>query len=129
MSGPEARLQAKCADYWRGHHGGAALKTNPTNSVGFPDFMFLYAGGETIFVEFKTVGRQPTKAQKTWLWRLAKMGHRVYLVDDFEYFKQHVTPTPRTMSGPTGRDAQSAPVRRCQTAARPDSAPRGFRRG
>lgn len=56
-------------------------------AVGTPDYLFLTAGGDIFFCEFKQLGKKPTAMQLREHVRLRLNNIKVYLVDSVEYGK------------------------------------------
>ena len=51
-------------------------------TVGWPDDLFLFRAGVTLFVEFKATGKQPSAIQEKKLKALREQGHFAYVIDD-----------------------------------------------
>ena len=88
--GPEAKLQDKCRDYAKAN-GWGARKVCEIGRRGFPDFLFAKKVNENrcpkFLVEFKKIGEEATVQQRLRHAQLRNEGWRVYVVDDFEDFK------------------------------------------
>jgi sulfur relay (sulfurtransferase) complex TusBCD TusD component (DsrE family) len=54
----------------------------------WPDRIFFFANGVTVFVEFKAPGEKPRAGQKEMIKRLKKLGFPVYVVDNLEQAKK-----------------------------------------
>ena len=62
--------------------GGIALKLASPSYAGLPDRLVLLPGGHMAFVEVKAPGRKPRALQYTRLEHLARLGFRVYVLDE-----------------------------------------------
>ena len=83
----EKDLQNACIKLVR-LNGGYARKMEATNHRGFPDCLFITAGGRLMFVEFKTpkgVGKLSGN-QVSEIALLRKHGAEVYVIDDYAAF-------------------------------------------
>lgn len=64
--------------------GGVCLKYSNPGEVGYPDRAVLLPGGVAAWVELKSKGRKPTKAQALRIEHLQKMGHNVAVISSRE---------------------------------------------
>lgn len=80
----EKMIQSKVVQYARSKRM-LCYKMDATGHIGVPDFLFLTAGGDVFFMEFKQSGKQPTPMQLREHVRLRLNNIKVYIVDDVEY--------------------------------------------
>lgn len=59
-------------------------KMNPMTHRGIPDRLFLTAGGDIFFCEFKQAGKKPNDNQEREIARLRANNIKVYVVDNVE---------------------------------------------
>jgi len=67
--------------------GCRAVKFADPASPGGPDRLVLCPKGKSFFVEFKRPGEQPRANQLAYHRMLEKLGHDVFVSDDFEHAK------------------------------------------
>lgn len=72
----EAYLVRKVKDM-----GGVCLKYSNPGVVGYPDRVVLLPGGLVVWVELKSKGKKPNRAQQLRIDQLRTMGHNVAVVD------------------------------------------------
>lgn len=65
-------------------------KMNPLNNRGIPDRLFLTAGGNIFFIEFKQLGKKPNENQAREIARLRMNNIAVYVIDNVEDGKKAV---------------------------------------
>lgn len=70
--------------------GMLEIKLNGIGARGKPDRVFLF-NGETLFIEFKSPGRKPTRSQMVYHNRLRKVGHKVLVVDSIAEAKAAIS--------------------------------------
>lgn len=61
--------------------GGWSIKLLSSFIKGLPDRVCLLPKGKIIFVEVKSTGKKPTKAQQLVHKRLTELGFKVYVID------------------------------------------------
>ena len=61
--------------------GGWSIKLLSSFIKGLPDRVCLLPKGKIIFVEVKSTGKKPTKAQQLVHKRLTDLGFKVYVID------------------------------------------------
>lgn len=54
----------------------------------WPDRIFFFPNGVTVFIEFKAPGKRPRAGQREMIKRLKKLGFPVYVVDNLEQAKK-----------------------------------------
>lgn len=59
--------------------GLIAVKYYNPQSTGMPDRLILLEGGSVVWVELKSLGKQPTILQKVMHQKLQRMGHAVFV--------------------------------------------------
>lgn len=62
--------------------GGWSIKLLSSFIKGLPDRVCLLPKGKIIFVEVKSTGKKPTKAQQLVHKRLTDLGFKVYVIDN-----------------------------------------------
>lgn len=67
--------------------GGMALKLMPTHA-GVPDRLIILPGGQHYLVEVKQAGAHPSKIQRWWHEKAAKIGHPVVVLRGSEQVRQ-----------------------------------------
>ncbi len=70
--------------------GFLAYKFTSPARRSVPDRLFLGPNGVCFFIEFKARGNLPTSAQEREIFRIRRMGHRVYIIDNVEEGKQAI---------------------------------------
>ncbi len=65
-------------------HLGIPYKFTSPGRRGVPDRLCLFGQCRLFFVECKATGKKPTRAQKSEIKILRKMGFTVYVVDSYE---------------------------------------------
>lgn len=78
----EKELEAKVVKYAK-DHGILTYKFVSPNNRGVPDRIFL-KDGYTLFIEFKSPRGQCTELQKREHQRIWDVGHKVFVVHDYE---------------------------------------------
>lgn len=78
----ESVIEKKVSDYAKAK-GWLAYKFVSPNQKGVPDKIFI-GGGEMFFIEFKALGKKPTKLQESVFVKLRKEGFEVYIIDSVE---------------------------------------------
>lgn len=61
--------------------GGLPLKYQNSNMTGYPDRLIVLPRGDTVWVELKSAGKNPSKLQAHCISRLRELGCEVYLID------------------------------------------------
>lgn len=84
----ESYLEKRCCAYAEKEHGVISYKIY--SSAGAPDRIFLYKG-RAIFIEFKKEGGKVSSLQKYCHDKLRKDGFKVFVIDDFDVFKNLIT--------------------------------------
>lgn len=72
-------------------NGGIAVKLLSQFVNGLPDRLYLIPGGHALFVEFKSMGKKPTKIQEHIIDRIRNVGFAVMVVDSPETWKEAVS--------------------------------------
>ena len=62
-------------------HGLLCIKFSSSTDIGFPDRLILADGGRASWVEVKSFGKQPRKAQLIRHEQLRALGFKVYVID------------------------------------------------
>lgn len=62
--------------------GLPCLKYSNPNMVGYPDRLIVLPDGAVVWVELKSKGRKPNKAQEIRIAELRGMGHKVEVIDN-----------------------------------------------
>ncbi len=83
----ESALEAKCCEYADKTYAVKNIKIK--DKAGWPDRLFFKAR-QHFFVEFKREGEKPRLLQKHIHEQLSTWGEEVYVIDNFEEFKQIV---------------------------------------
>ena len=83
----ESTLEAKCCEYADKTFAIKNIKIK--DKAGWPDRLF-FKSGRHFFVEFKREGEKPRLLQKHTHEQLRLRGEQVYIIDNFEEFKQEV---------------------------------------
>lgn len=73
---------------WADNHGVKHLKLNVISRRAFPDRIFFFPGGRPTLIEFKRLGKQPTKLQQFTIDVLRKLGYEVHVVDNIDRLKE-----------------------------------------
>jgi len=73
--------EEKKAVRWAKIHYIIPLKLNLRGNVGWPDRLFVYPEGGTLWVEFKRKGKEADPIQKYRITQLRKKGHHAFVVD------------------------------------------------
>lgn len=60
------------------------LKFTSPGTVGVPDRIVIAPGGKTFYVEVKAPGKKPRPSQLAIHRKFEKLGHKVFVVDDYE---------------------------------------------
>lgn len=92
-------------DYAWQTYGVQGVKMNLQGRVSEPDRLFLFHGGHGRYIEFKRLGKEPTKLQQHRAVQLTKWGYSVEVCDNQElakllidiYAKETSTPTLRSI--------------------------------
>ena len=66
--------------------GYIAIKNDPTNQIGLPDYTFIGWSAHIFFVEFKRPGEPLKPWQRRKVKKFADMGHEVYVIDNVDDF-------------------------------------------
>jgi len=74
-------LEEQEACKWADLHDIPHLKLNLIGNRGWPDRLFIFANGVTVWVEFKRQGEEPEPLQWSRVRTLLRKGHHVYYVD------------------------------------------------
>ena len=69
---------------WAKEHGIVAIRFTPYGEVGWPDHIFVFPGGVTVWVEFKAPGKLPTRLQAYRHEQLRSLDHVVYVINNKE---------------------------------------------
>ena len=85
----EKTLEKKCCEYAR-KAGVLVYKFTSPSCAGVPD-RFFARDGKVMFIEFKQKGKKPTTLQLHRIEEMKRHGLKVFVVDDFEYFKTLIT--------------------------------------
>ena len=72
----ERKLVAECRN-----RGLLCIKFSSSTDIGFPDRLVLASGGRVSWVEVKSAGKKPRKAQLIRHEQLRALGFRVYVID------------------------------------------------
>lgn len=72
----ERKLVAECRK-----HGLLCIKFSSSTDIGFPDRLVLADGGRASWVEVKSAGKKPRKAQLIRHEQLRALGFKVYVID------------------------------------------------
>lgn len=105
MSGPEARLEARCVKLAEGA-GWATVKIYA--APGWPDRFFFSPFGDVLEIEFKALrGRKRVMQTRIINWLLVN-DHNVHLVRTEEHFKDLLSETLDATPLPGSRRAASA---------------------
>ena len=76
----EKAIERKLVEECR-KHGLLCLKFSSSTDTGFPDRLILVDGGRASWVEVKSAGKKPRKAQIIRHEQLRAMGFPVYVID------------------------------------------------
>lgn len=68
--------------------GGVCLKYHNGQSIGYPDRVVLLPHGVTLWVEVKSKGQKPRKAQALRIEQLQRLGHYATYIDNTEAIGQ-----------------------------------------
>lgn len=60
------------------------VKLNGMGKRSLPDRMFLFPGGQVLFIEFKRECERPTPLQRHLHAQWRALGHRVYVIDNID---------------------------------------------
>jgi len=77
----EKVIEKKVCDYAKTQRM-IVYKMNPLNNRGIPDRLFLTAGGDIFFIEFKQLGKKPNDNQEREIARLRANNIDVYVIDN-----------------------------------------------
>lgn len=80
----ESTIESKCKQ-WAKANGWLAYKFVSPSQRGVPDCLFI-KNGLTMYVEFKTPGKLPTKYQLHTINKMRLHGAVVHIIDDVEDF-------------------------------------------
>lgn len=76
----EKAIERKLVEECR-KHGLLCIKFSSSIDIGFPDRLVLADGGRASWVEIKSAGKKPRKAQLIRHEQLRALGFRVYVID------------------------------------------------
>ena len=79
----EKTIEKKVCDYAKTKRM-IVYKMNPLNNRGIPDRLFLTAGGDIFFIEFKQLGKKPNENQAREIARLRANNIDVYVIDNVD---------------------------------------------
>jgi hypothetical protein len=85
----ESRIEAYCREQVKAH-GGLMLKWVSPGTIGVPDNVVLWPGGEVHFVEFKAAGKKLTPMQARMLEKLRELGQQVFVIYDRTVVDEYV---------------------------------------
>ena len=85
----EKVIEKKVCDYAKTKRM-IVYKMNPLNNRGIPDRLFLTAGGDIFFIEFKQLGKKPNENQEREIARLRANNIDVYVIDNVDDGKKAV---------------------------------------
>jgi hypothetical protein len=68
----------------------------PGVTAGWPDVLFLFPNGVSVWVEFKAPGKKPSPLQQYRIRELRGLGQHVYVCDNFDTARETLT---RVMEG------------------------------
>ena len=77
----ESSIERRFVEYVE-DEGGVAIKI--TKRIGYPDRLVLLPEGRKFFIEFKRPGEKPRKIQLHVHKELERLGHGVYVCDNYE---------------------------------------------
>lgn len=80
----ESLIEKKCCE-WAKSNEWLVYKFVSPNNRAVPDRIFIKRG-EVVFVEFKALGKKPTKLQERIITRLRENGATVHVIDNLEDF-------------------------------------------
>jgi hypothetical protein len=86
----ESKLEMRCCEIAVQAFDCEHRKMNGMGKRDWPDRLFLFAHGHSVFVEFKRFGESPTPKQAKMHKRLRKLGHIVLVIDRVEQFVKMV---------------------------------------
>jgi hypothetical protein len=69
------------ANRWAKLHGIIPIKLNLQGNRGWPDRLYIYPEGFTLWVEYKRKGKEAEPLQKYRITQLRKKGHHAFVVD------------------------------------------------
>lgn len=81
----EKKIQKKAIEH--AHRQGVRIIRmyfGPGINTGWPDVLFLIPGGRALFIEFKSLGKEPTKKQYKKLGYLKEAGYKARWTDNLE---------------------------------------------
>lgn len=89
MATPEAKVRDPVVKWWKSI-GGKHYRMSMARGVrtGRPDDLFLHDNGFSCWVEFKALGKKPTKLQLNEIAELAERGHNVFWSDSSFWSKE-----------------------------------------
>lgn len=76
----EKAIERKLVDECR-KHGLLCIKFSSSTDIGFPDRLILADGGRASWIEVKSSGKKPRKAQLIRHEQLRALGFKVYVID------------------------------------------------
>ena len=82
----EKQIEKKCCALAK-NQAVLQYKFTSPGSSGVPDRLFIFPGGEVVFVEFKRPGGIATKLQLAQMRRIMNQGTACYVVDNVEAFE------------------------------------------
>ena len=83
----ESKVEGDCRDYAR-DRDCFLLKLASAFFVGIPDRMIIGPNKTSFFIEFKKVGKKPSKRQKFVHKLFRDLGFPVYVIDEYKNFKE-----------------------------------------
>lgn len=76
----ERAIERKLVEECR-KHGLLCIKFSSSTDIGFPDRLILADGGRSSWIEVKSSGKKPRKAQLIRHEQLRALGFKVYVID------------------------------------------------